>query len=407
MNFVFVSPHFPNNYFRFCKALKENGVHVFGIADQPYELLDPRLKDSLDDYYCVSDLKNYDEKYRAVAYFISKHGRIDFLESNNEFWMQDDAHLREDFNINSGPKLDQVKYFRHKSLMKEKYKLANIKTARFTLFNNKDDCLKFINEVTYPVIVKPDDGVGSSFTYKISNENQLDAFLAKKEKEFKDRQYIMEEFIDGELISLDGVCDSHGNIIYPTHHVFPLPIMDVVVEYTDVYYYTSKTIPEDLLKQGQAIIKAFGAKSRFFHLEFFRLTKDSHLGKKGQLYGLEVNMRVPGGYTPDMIDFAYSIDIYKIWADMIAFDKNKEDCSYPPLYCAYIGRRFDADYKHSMDEINNKYHNYICYEDKNPPVLADGMGDYFAMAKFKNLDEVYDFFHFGLERNHKAKLAKL
>ena len=208
------------------------------------------------------------------------------------------------------------------------------------------------------------------------------------------------------MISLDGVCDSNGNIIFPTHHVFPLPIMDIVVEYTDVYYYTSKTIPTDLLNSAQRILHAFGAKSRFFHLEFFRLVKDSKLGKKGDIYGLEVNMRAPGGYTPDMIDFAYSVDIYQIWADIIAFNENREYTQYPHYYCAYIGRRYNGSYIHSMNDIRKKYYLNICYVDDNPPVLADGLGDYFAMAKFDTLQEVDDYFKYSLERKKPAKLAK-
>ena len=38
------------------------------------------------------------------------------------------------------------------------------------------------------------------------------------------------------------------------------------------------------------------------------------LGKKGQVVGLEVNMRPSGGPTPDMINFARETDVYKIWA---------------------------------------------------------------------------------------------
>lgn len=399
MNFIFVSPHFPNNYYRFCKALKENGANVLGIADTPYDQLSCQLKDSLTDYYYVHDLNDYDQKYRAVAYFITKYGRIDFIESNNEYWLYDDARLREDFNICSGPKLDQIEYFKHKSLMKEKYKLANVKTARWHIVNKKEDCLEFIKKVNYPVIVKPDDGVGASFTYKIKNEKDLDSFFEKKNTFLKDRTYIMEEFINGELISLDGVCDSKGNIIYPTHHVFPIPIVDVVTGDSDVYYYTNKNIPQDLLDAAQAILHAFKVKSRFFHFEFFRLTKDSSQGKKGDLYGLEVNMRVPGGYTPDMIDFAYSIDIYKIWADVMCFDENREYTGFPKMYCAYIGRRFNGNYLHSVNDIKQKYHDNVCYYDNNPHILADAMGDYFVMAKFDTLSQVDDFVKFSLTRN--------
>ena len=64
---------------------------------------------------------------------------------------------------------------------------------------------------------------------------------------------------------------------------------------------------------GRTTAKAFAVKSRFVHLEFFRLTKaKAGLGDVGDFVGLEVNMRPAGGYTPDMINFAHSTDVYQI-----------------------------------------------------------------------------------------------
>lgn len=91
-NFVFISPNFPTNYWQFCKELKNNGLNVIGIGDQPYNELSWDLKNSLNEYYKVSSLENEDEVYRAVAFFIHKYGRIDWLESNNEYWLERDAN---------------------------------------------------------------------------------------------------------------------------------------------------------------------------------------------------------------------------------------------------------------------------------------------------------------------------
>ena len=90
-NFIFISPNFPTNYWQFCHELKNNGMNVLGIGDQPYDELKPELKDSLNEYYKVGSLENYDEVYRAVAFFAFKYGRIDWLESNNEYWLERDA----------------------------------------------------------------------------------------------------------------------------------------------------------------------------------------------------------------------------------------------------------------------------------------------------------------------------
>ena len=76
-NVIFLSPNFPTNYWMFCKQLKDNGMNVLGIGDQPYDQLSDNLKGALNEYFCVSSLENYDEVYRAVAFFIYKHGKID------------------------------------------------------------------------------------------------------------------------------------------------------------------------------------------------------------------------------------------------------------------------------------------------------------------------------------------
>ena len=67
-NFIFISPNFPTNYWQFCRELKNDGMNVLGIGDQPYDELKPELKDSLNEYYKVGSLENYDEVYRAVAF---------------------------------------------------------------------------------------------------------------------------------------------------------------------------------------------------------------------------------------------------------------------------------------------------------------------------------------------------
>ena len=72
MNFVFLSPNFPKTYYNFTKGLRNNGVTTLGIGDEPYDQLSQELKDSLVEYYKVNSLENYDEVYRACAFFTFK-----------------------------------------------------------------------------------------------------------------------------------------------------------------------------------------------------------------------------------------------------------------------------------------------------------------------------------------------
>ena len=101
-NVIFISPNFPANYWLFCRELKANGMNVLGIGDERYERLEPGLRENLTEYYKVDNLENYDSVYRAVAFLIFKHGPIDWLESNNEYWLERDAKLRTAFHITTG-----------------------------------------------------------------------------------------------------------------------------------------------------------------------------------------------------------------------------------------------------------------------------------------------------------------
>ena len=153
-NFVFISPNFPMTYWKFCRELKNNGMRVLGIGDCPYNELLQELRDSLHEYYKVSSLENSDEVFKAVAFFTFKYGKIDWLESNNEYWLMRDAWLRTEFNITTGPKLEDMDKIKYKSAMKEYYAKAGLPTARWHIVEGLEDALEFAHTVGYAVVVK-------------------------------------------------------------------------------------------------------------------------------------------------------------------------------------------------------------------------------------------------------------
>ena len=133
MNFIFISPNFPKTYWNFCRCLKQNGVRVLGIGDAPYEQLEDNLKQNLQEYYNVSSLENYEEVYKACAFFAFRYGKIDWIESNNEYWLMQDARLRTDFNVTSGVRNEAISFIKYKSQMKALYEKAGVRTARWHL----------------------------------------------------------------------------------------------------------------------------------------------------------------------------------------------------------------------------------------------------------------------------------
>ncbi|MFQ7537545.1 MAG: ATP-grasp domain-containing protein [Clostridium sp.] len=88
--------------------------------------------------------------------------------------------------------------------MKEFFAAAGLKTARWQLATNLEDAQKFTELVGYPIVIKPDIGVGASDTHKIKNGDELRTAFAHGFKE----AMIMEEYINGSCFSFDGITNS-------------------------------------------------------------------------------------------------------------------------------------------------------------------------------------------------------
>jgi len=395
MNCVFISPNFPATYWRFCKHLRENGLRVFGIGDCPYDELTEDLRQPLDEYYKVSNLENYEEVYRGVAYLIFKHGKIDYLESNNEYWLERDAALRTAFNITTGFQTADMERMKCKSKMKEYYAKAGIPTARYHLVNGIAECKAFANLVGYPVVVKPDNGVGASSTYRLRSDEEIDYFFATKDPSV---QFVMEEFVNGEVRTYDAIINSKGEPVIEGGNVTLGSLMDVMNNADDSVFYIVKDLPEKMRELGRKTVKAFGVRSRYVHLEFFVLREDQPgLGKEGDILGLEVNMRPPGGISPDMANFAYGVDMYKIWADMIAFDKTDMPMDRPHHFCGFCGRRDSKNYVMDHNAIMERFGSKIVMAERVQPALAGIMGDQTYVGIYETEEEMMDIFRQMLE----------
>ena len=396
MNFVFISPHFPATYSHFCAGLKADGVNVLGIADAPYNELNDELRSSLTEYYRVDSLEDYDQVYRAVAFFAHKYGRIDWIESNNEYWLEQNARLRTDFNVCTGIRTDTISSIKEKSEMKKYYAKGGIPTARQIKAAEGFGAVRaFAAKTGYPIIAKPDNGVGAEGTFKLNDDNELKAFFESHPSNYG--AFVVEEFITGLLVSYDAIYSSRTEPLFESMSVFPTPIMDVVHDNLENCYYVDKKVPKALSEIGRRTVKAFDIKSRFVHLEFFKLDRDREgLGRKGDYVGLEVNMRPAGGYTPDMMDYAHSTDVFRIWADMVAFDECRTGQG-EQYYCAYTGRRDGKSHIHSHDDILRTYGASIMMCERMPDALSSALGNMVYVARLSTKAEVDAFFKYVTE----------
>lgn len=378
MNFVFLSPHFPPNYSQFSVQLHNLGVNVLGLADEPYDRLHPELKASLTEYYYVNNMHDYDELLRAAGFFTHKYGKLDRLDSHSEYWLETEARLRTDFNI-PGIKTDSINQIKHKSLMKEVFKKAGVPVAKGWVVRSMQEAQALIAETGYPVIAKPDVGVGAAKTYKINDDQELETFFAQKPPV----DYIMEEFVDGVICSFDGLTDRDGQPVFYTAHQFSLGIMETVNTDANIYYYSLRKIPADLENAGRRVLNAFQVRERFFHLEFFRRRSDN------RIVALEVNMRPPGGLTTDMFNYANDIDVYFLWAHVLVYNEFIAEYTRP-YHCAYIGRKLNRCYAHSHEDILQEFEENLIHHEPMSGVFSAALGDYGYLVRSPDLEYIHD-----------------
>lgn len=291
--------------------------------------------------------------------------------------------------------------------MKKYYAKGGIPTARqIRASKGVGAVIDFAIKTGFPIIAKPDVGVGAGGTHKLHNEGEIHNFFKLMGADAAN--YVVEEFVTGDICSYDAIIDSKGRPLFESMTVWPPSIMDIVNKRLDLAYYVSPTLPDQLRVLGRRTIESFGVKSRFVHLEFFRLDRERQgLGHEGDFVALEVNMRPAGGYTPDMINYAHSTDVYKIWADMVAQDQSRlaeelrhdsgNALSIPwreEYFCVFASRRDIYEYQHSHEEILERYNLALVQCERMPDIFHAAMGQQMYTVKVRTEEEKDEFIQF-------------
>ena len=257
---------------------------------------------------------------------------------------------------------DGIDAIRRKSHMKAKFKAAGVAVAAGRVVRSEADARAFVAETGYPVVAKPDTGVGALDTFRLDSEADLAEFLRNK----PNVEYIMEAFVDGSIYSFDGLTDAHGRIVFHTAHTYSQGIMETVNQQRHVSYYSLRDIPPQLEKLGRQCVKTFAVRERFFHIEFFQTAPQNFVA-------LEVNMRPPGGYTTDMFNYAGDIDIYRAWAELMV-NGGTQMVFERKYHCCYASRKNRYTYCNSHEQIMDHYGRQIVQVATVPGVFSSALG---------------------------------
>lgn len=387
MNIVYLSPAFPPNFQAFVHALANCGINVLGVGEDHYESLSEDLKQSLADYFQVCNLEDYEQVFRACAWFIHRHGRIDRVESHNEHWMMHEARLREDFNI-QGPDVAQTLKIKRKSEMKKIFQACKAPVVDGEIIESRESLQRFIDKHGLPVFAKPDIGVGAMAAYKISSPADIDSFWNTKPA----GDYFVEPYIDGQLLTFDGICDQNGEIVFYSSLFSVNGAFDLVAFKQDLSFYLVREIPPDAIEIGKKVVKEFGIKAKFFHLEFLRDRKTD------KLFVLEMNCRPPGGYTVDLMNFSSDINVYQEWANIVATN-NFNARVERKYFAAHIARKWGKNYRFSHEEILGRFADKIALFTEVPGVFAEVMGNFAYIVRSPEEKDIYEMIAFIQEIN--------
>jgi len=362
MDILYISPDFPPNYANFVKQLHTEGLRVWAVGESDFFGMPTDLRACIR-WYARADLSNWRTAEQAINELLEvKHaqgfeGAFDLVESHNEAWLRLEAFLNERLAI-PGITLREVDRLKKKSMMKRIFQDAGLSAAQGAVVSTVQEALRLAEELGYPVILKPDEGVGAGGTHRVDSRSRLEALFS----EFR-QDYLLEEFIDAPIVTYDGLTDREGNVVFENRLVYG----EGLIEYaqgTDTFFFVSRRIPERLRQVGQALVQRFEVRRKFFHFEFF--------DRGGEYVPIEINCRPPGGAIIDMMNYSIDGDLYRAWARMLmgrALDLPLEK----KHVVAFVGRK-DTPHALGHDPLIARIGDRLVEYAENPPLYWEVMG---------------------------------
>ncbi|MBF5043409.1 carboxylate--amine ligase [Aggregicoccus sp. 17bor-14] len=375
MNVVFLSPHFPPQYPHFVSALRERGVRVLGVGDAPQDSLPGELRGALAEYYYVPSLGDADALLRAVGYFTWRHGRIARIESLNESWLAVEAELREAFHV-PGLLPADLERLRTKAGMARVFEEAGVPHPPTLRVRDPAGLKAFAARVGYPLVLKPNVGVGAAQTFGVASDAEVDRALAGS---VGDR--VAQPYVKGTIVTYDGMVDREGEPFFSLSHEYSDGVMETVNEARDISFWSLKSTPPELERLGRACLRALGLRERWFHLEFFRLADGSYVA-------LEANLRPPGAFMTDMMNYACDVDVYRLWARLVTGDLMKGFSYTPRSHICHSARRAERAYRLDTGELLGRLGDRLVLHRTLPSVYHAAMGHEMYLTRHADLQDL-------------------
>jgi len=193
--------------------------------------------------------------------------------------------------------------------------------------------------------------------------------------------YIVEEFIDGYIVTFDGLVNGNGKVVFHDSLRFGQGVMETVHSGDHMRFCVSRELPKDLLEAGLKTVEAFGLRKKLFHFEFFRR-------KDNSLVALEANLRVPGGPAIDVVNIGFQFDLYRQWANVLLYDRFEAPDPFQFRPCCYVSRKNNRSYVLSRSDVQRRFGRHIRVAEDLPEVWRQVLGDYYYILVHESEEEL-------------------
>jgi biotin carboxylase len=329
---IYATPFFIQNTMGLLESFTHlDGIRLGVISQEPQEVLPAELRRRFAGHWRVHDALSFDQLLWAASELSKRHGPIQRLVAANEQIQLPLAKVRDRLDI-PGMSASAVENFRDKGRMKDIFAEHGIPCARHCRAVSEDDAWSFVQEVGFPICVKPVDGAAAQSTYRVESSRSLRELLASRPAT-AEAPLQLEEFLVGqensfESVTLGGVSIWHS---WTRYHPTPLDVMrNPWIQWRIVLpREVDDSEFEEIRGYGPQALKALGMTTGLSHMEWFRRSD-------GRVAIGEVGARPPGAQITTMMNRAHEMDIDRAWAKLMIFDE-----FHPPKERKYaVGNAF-------------------------------------------------------------------
>jgi hypothetical protein len=322
---VFVAPHFLENTNRYVSAFAAlDGVTLSVVSEDAESAIPAAVRARVARHYKVEQCLDPHALTAAVRWLSGSVGRVDRLAGAMEQLQIPMAEVRDALDI-EGIRSDVARNFRDKDRMKEVLRAHAVPVARSALTSSPAELRAFIEQVGFPVILKPQAGLGARATYRIASVDDLSALTRQGVVPSEALPLQAEEFVRArehtcETVTIRGVPVWRSGTRY-----FPTPLE--VLETPWVQYCV--LLPREEVDTAwtrfhpindAALAALFGpsgnsaAGTALTHMEWF-------LCADGTALVNEVGVRPPGVGIMPLMGLAHETNFFADWAELVAFDR--------------------------------------------------------------------------------------